>query len=47
MTDTPEPKLQDDKPKKSWIKAGVGAAAIGSAAIAAALIYSRKDKPKK
>ena len=54
MTD--EPTEHASKPGKSqeeserqalWVKAGLGAAAIGSAAIAAALIYTRNTKAKK
>jgi len=52
MHDTPdktEPTadtFQSDK-KTTWVKAGVGAAAVGSAAIVAALLYVKNGKDKK
>jgi hypothetical protein len=51
MTDKPEAEKTDPaktaKTTKTWVAAGVGAAAIGSAAIVAALLYTKKDKGRK
>lgn len=43
----PAAKEADAERNALWIKAGLGAAAIGSAAVAAALLYTRNTKAKK